>query len=65
MVSNYRLSEQELDDLLRETLQFRPESPLGAVWDTIIAPMMDVPEEEKRSAKESLMKQLAEIERIV
>ena len=65
LASKYRLSEQELDDLLQETLQFRPESPLGAVWDAIIAPMMEIPESEKLSAKKELMKRLAEIERIV
>ncbi len=63
-VEKFHLSAQELSDVLKETLQFRPESSMGAVWDTVIAPMMQASDAEKQAARTELLRRLAEIDRI-
>ena len=53
-----------LDDLLKETLQFRPESRMDAVWDTIIAPMLGgLTPQEKKNAGQILLQKLSQVKR--
>ena len=57
------LDAQEVEDLLKETMQFRPESALRAVWETVLAPA--APDREAAgSAYRELLARLAGIDRV-
>ena len=57
------LDAQEAKDLLKETMQFRPESALRAVWETVLAPA--APDREAAgSAYQELLARLAGIDRV-
>ena len=61
--ADFSLDEDEVEDLLKETMQFRPESALRAVWETVLAPA--APDREAAgSAYRELLARLAGIDRV-